>query len=188
MLAVGLRIKTGFAVAVVLERRQTNCVAVRRELVALSTQSVPDSQQPYHPALELPADRGEQVTARAVTAVRETARREMQRLLTDLTGLRRAGLVVGSLAKPDSIGNPHIRAHALEGKLFREVVSEALEARGLTAGILLEREAYDQAAGDLDRPAAGLRSEIDLLGKGTIKPWRAEEKLAALAAYWQLLK
>jgi hypothetical protein len=36
--------------------------------------------------------------------------------------IRRAALVVGSQIDPAKIANPHIRAHALEGWLFRSVV------------------------------------------------------------------
>jgi hypothetical protein len=186
MIALGLRIKTGFAIAVVVERAGTRYAALQRQVVPLSTAEVPESQQPYHPALELPEKRGQVVTERAVAAVRAVARREMDDLLKTLPSLQGAALVVGSVVAPDTIANPHIRAHALEGKLFREVVAEALERRGTRAALLLERDAYDKAAADLACAATSLRREVDALGKGTVTPWRAEEKLAALAAYWTL--
>src|SRR5262245_53695321 len=111
MIALGLRIKTGFAIAVVVERTGSQCAALRRQVVALSTPEVPESQQPYHPALELPEKRGQLVTDRAVAAVRSVARGEMATLLSALPDLHGATLVVGSLVPPDSIANPHIRAH-----------------------------------------------------------------------------
>ena len=186
MPALGLKIKTGFAIAILLEGEGDTLRATRREVVALSTSEVPDSQQPYHPALDLPATSGAAVTRRATAAVRKTARREMAALLKSLPTLRRAGLVVGSVIDPSQIANPHIRAHALEGKLFRQVVAAELSRHGVAHVVLIERDAYTQAAREMHVDAGELREKIDTLGKGHIRPWRSEEKLAALAAWCQL--
>ena len=97
-------------------------------------------------------------------------------------------VVVGSVIDPDSLGNPHVRVHALEGKLFREVVAEALEEQGIECGVLIERDAYAKVAADVSATEQKLRAEIAALGQGLIKPWRSEEKLATLAARWQLQK
>ncbi len=50
------------------------------------------------------------------------------------------------LTDPQSISNPQIRAHALEGQLFRSVLIEAVEAHGLSCSVVLERETYTKAA------------------------------------------
>jgi hypothetical protein len=110
----------------------------------------------------------------------------MSALFRTLPSIRSAGLVVGSVVDPAAIANPHIRAHALEGKLFRQVVAAELSRHGVAHTVLLERDAYEQVARELDLTAAELRKRVDGLGKGTIKPWRSEEKLAALAAWCQL--
>jgi hypothetical protein len=52
----------------------------------------------------------------------------------------RAGLMVGSVIDPDSIANSHIRAHALEGQLFRTMLEAALEARGVSCTIFREHD------------------------------------------------
>lgn len=54
---------------------------------------------------------------------------------------RTAGLVVGSLIEPERIANQHMRAHALEGRLFRTVLAEGLEARGLRVVLLRDKAA-----------------------------------------------
>ena len=54
----------------------------------------------------------------------------------------RAALVVGSQIDPANIANPHIRAHALEGRLFRSAVAETLQDHEIRTEILLERDAY----------------------------------------------
>ena len=78
-----------------------------------------------------------------------------------------------------------MRAHALEGKLYRDLVEDALERAGIRTGILVERGAYERVADAIDEPVKELRGRVASLG-ANVKPWRAEEKLAALAAYWQL--
>ena len=103
------------------------------------------------------------------------------------SGFERAAMVVGSVIDPDSLGNPHVRVHALEGKLFREVVAEALKKRGIDCGVLVERDVYAKAAPTLASTEPKLRAEIAALGHGRIKPWRAEEKLATLAALWSMV-
>ena len=118
--------------------------------------------------------------------MRRTAAREMRKVLQEGGAIKRAGMVVGSVIDPNSLGNPHVRVHALEGKLFRDVVAEALAAEGIECGVLVERDAYAKAAADVSATEQRLRTEIAALGQGRIKPWRSEEKLATLAARWQL--
>jgi hypothetical protein len=96
--------------------------------------------------------------------------------------------VVGSTIDPDKLGNPHVRVHALEGKLFREVVVSALAEKGVDCTVLLERNAYEQVAADVCSTEARVREDIAALGHGKVKPWRAEEKLATLAAWWRMRK
>jgi hypothetical protein len=96
-------------------------------------------------------------------------------------------MVVGSVIDPDSLGNPHVRVHALEGKLFRDVVAEALARQGIDCGVLVERDAYARVAADQESKEPQLRAQVAALGQGRIKPWRAEEKLATLAALWSMV-
>src|SRR5207249_10487483 len=57
-----------------------------------------------------------------------------------------AALVVGSQIDPGSIANPHIRAHAFEGQLFRSVLEEALQGYRIRTEVVIERDAYAQGA------------------------------------------
>ena len=186
MKGVGLKIRSGFAVAVVVERRGDGFSVESRQVVALSSEALPQSRFPYHPTIEMPAPRGDAVSNEAVAAVRRAAAREMKAFLENAGSLACAGIVVGSLIDPKHISNPHIRAHAREGELFRTVVTDALAKAGVACGVLIEKEAYERVAADVSRSADRLRSEIAALGQKRIKPWRTEEKLATLAACWQL--
>jgi hypothetical protein len=186
MQAIGLKIKSGFAIAAIVQRNQDGPVIEAVRKVLLSSEELPQSRFPYHPTLELPERQGNALSAKAVNEVRRVAAQELRKVLDEFDGLARAAMVVGSVIDPDSLGNPHVRVHALEGKLFREVVAEALKKRGIACGVLVERDAYAKAAPTLTSTEPRLRAEIAALGHGRIKPWRAEEKLATLAALWAM--
>jgi hypothetical protein len=103
--------------------------------------------------------------------------------------IRRAALVVGSQIDPANIANPHIRAHALEGHLFRSAVEEALRDHEIRTEVLLERDAYPSAAARLKQSSDDVKRAIEDLGRSAPAkggPWRAEQKLAALAALFVL--
>jgi hypothetical protein len=102
---------------------------------------------------------------------------------TEERPLTAAGLVVGSLIDPDRIANQHIRIHALEGQLFREVVEQTLAASGLRCSVWRERDLYGAAVERLGLPESQIRSTIALLGRGIDGSWRAEQKAAAVAAW-----
>ena len=117
--------------------------------------------------------------------VRRVARQSITRLLAEYRGfvIRRAALVIGSQIDPASIANPHIRAHALEGQLFRTTLDDALRAHRIHTVILIERDAYSKASAHLKKASSDLRRVTQNLGRSGEGPWRAEQKLAALAAW-----
>jgi hypothetical protein len=103
--------------------------------------------------------------------------------------IKRAALVVGSQIDPVEIANPHIRAHALEGRLFRSVVEQALRDHEICTDVLLERDAYPSVAARLKQSIDDVKRAIQALGQSVAAkavPWRAEQKLAALAALFVL--
>jgi hypothetical protein len=84
---------------------------------------------------------------------------------------------------PATIANDHIRIHALEGQLFRTVVEEAASRSRVACSIWRERDLYETAAGVLKQPEPKLRNILAALGRDLTSSWRAEQKLAALAAW-----
>jgi hypothetical protein len=186
MKAIGLKIKSGFAIAAIVQRSADGSVIEAVRKIPLSSDDLPQSRFPYHPTIELAERQGAALSAKAVKEVRRVAAQEMRKVLEEFDGIEHAAMVVGSVIDPDSLGNPHVRVHALEGKLFREVVADALQKRGIECGVLVERDAYAKAAPTLASTEPNLRAEIAALGHGRIKPWRAEEKLATLAAVWSM--
>jgi hypothetical protein len=186
--AVGFRIKSGWATAVLVGLSESLQVLDRR-IVELSDQSVSESRQPYHADFgTLEEDAAE--IRRRTGVVRRVAERSVAELLRSYRSLgyrpQKAVLVVGSLIDPAAVANPHIRAHALEGRLFRTVLKEALESAKLACGVILEKEVYAEAAAALGRAEDEIKRTVSALGRSTGGPWRADEKLAAAAAWMRL--
>lgn len=186
MKTVGLRIRSGFAVAVVASGTADAWRVGCCRKVMLTDEAVPFARSPFHPLIDLGREDGELASRRAVATVQATSRRQMGGFLKAVGPLRAAAIVVGSLADPDTISNPHIRVHAREAELFRGVVAEALDRAGVPYEFLCEREAYPRIAKELHWPESLLRAEVGAKGRGTVKPWRADEKLAALGGLWKL--
>ncbi len=79
-----------------------------------------------------------------------------------------------------------MRAHASEGLLFRTVVEQALARQRLAHGVLLEKRALADAARALGKSEAEIGRALAAMGKQAGRPWRAYEKLAAIAAWMAL--
>lgn len=185
--AVGLRVKTARAVAVIVTGSVEAPHVVAREVLQLWDPEVPDSRQPYHAALGLPEPKATEVVRRARAAVEAASARAAQRLGETLeqAGYRLCGvgLVVGSDRDPTKLGNPHVRAHAREGRLYADVLGEAMAGLGAPHLVLVEREAWKEAGTRLGRPAETLKRAVAELGRALGPPWRADEKSAAVAAW-----
>jgi hypothetical protein len=187
--AVGLRVKSGWAAAVLLTgtARSPQLFDVRR--IELSDPQHPETRQPYHAAMGK-LERDARKINQRIDVVRGIAQQSIATLLAGYRQqnfrIRRAALVVGSQIDPDSIANPHIRAHAFEGRLFRSVLEESLRAHRIRASILIERHAYAHAVEELKQTNQNVRRKIQNFGREMEMPWRAEQKLAAVAAWLAL--
>jgi len=190
--ALGFRVRSGWAAVVLLVDTAHSPQLWDVNRVELCDPRLPETRQPYH------AGTGELETDSTTLNRRERVVRciSQQSLTTLLNGYRqkgfrvgRAALVVGSQIDPANIANPHIRAHAFEGRLFRSAVEEALRDQEVRADILLERDVYACVAARLKRSSDDVKREIQDLGRSAAAqggPWRAEQKLAAVAALFAL--
>ncbi|MEK6300115.1 MAG: hypothetical protein AABO41_05285 [Acidobacteriota bacterium] len=189
--ALGFRVKSGRAIAVVLAGPPESPQVLARREVKLCDPAEPDSMQPYHAALEMPGQTAAKAIERLVKIVRRAANASVGELIEEWRGAGHeicgAGLVVGSLIDPATITNDHIRAHALEGQLFRVSVQEALVKNGLTSVAIPERDVYLTTATALGKSEDELKRTVSELGRALAGPWRADEKTAALAA-WMVLR
>jgi hypothetical protein len=187
--ALGFRVKSGWAAAVLLSgsARSPQLCDVRQ--IDLSDPQFPETKQPYHAAMGKLLTDTRKIDQR-VEMVRCVAQKSIAVFLSSHRQngyrIRGAALVVGSKIDPASIANPHVRAHALEGQLFRSVLEQALQQHRIRTDVFTEREAYGKAAIVLKEPNENVRRTIQNFGRATEGPWRAEQKFAALAAWLAL--
>jgi hypothetical protein len=183
--AVGFTVKSGWACVVLVSGAVTSPVIVESRRVELSDPEIPDARQPYHAGFATARDAGPRLT-RLVSSIKRFGRSSVSGVIRRYQAshdVRGAGVVVGSLIDPKTIGNDHIRIHALEGQLFRGVVTDAAQRRGVRCAVWRERDLLDVAAKALERPEGQLRGIVAALGREVDGPWRAEQKSAALAAW-----
>jgi hypothetical protein len=188
--AIGFRVKSGWAVAVLLEGPASAPIVLDRRRIELSDPATPQSYQPYHAGLDHAAAAAG-VTERLAGIVALCARRSLATLLQCYGPAGRRiqgiGIVTGSAIDPASIANPHVRAHAAEGRLFRTVLEEAARGEGVSATTVLERELYPTLAQWLKLTPADLRRIVTDIGRPLGAPWGANEKAAAAGA-WLAMK
>ncbi len=187
--ALGFRVKSGWAVAILIDGSVESPHVSDNRVIGLSDPQDPATRQPYHAAMGTFETNAAKLKRRT-QSVNRMVKKAVADLLQQHTDkgytIRRAGLVVGSQIDPDSIANPHIRAHALEGRLFRTMLEAALQSRGIRCAIFTEHDTYAEAAKTLDKSPAQIKRVLTRLGDATNGPWRAEQKLAALVAWMSL--
>jgi hypothetical protein len=184
--ALGFTVKSGWASAVVIGGTAADPELVAAERLELSDPEDADARQPFHDGFSTMREDGPALT-RLLASVKTFGRREVRNWIRaqQKTGynLCGSGIVVGSLIDPRTIGNEHIRIHAMEGQLFRGVIADACEAENLPRVIVRERDLLQQAKTALRMPEAHIENRLAGMGKGRDGPWRAEHKLAALGAW-----
>jgi hypothetical protein len=100
--------------------------------------------------------------------------------------VKSAGIVGSADRDLRAIGNPHIRAHAAEGILFRRVLEIAAARNELVTATFSEKGLETSAASQLDLTVFALRNRLADFGRVIGRPWRADEKTAATAAWLAL--
>ncbi len=187
--ALGFRVKSGWAVAVLLDGSARSPHLCQNGVIDLSDPRDPETQQPYHAATGK-LETNETKLKRRIESVRRVTKKSIVDFVKHFTNkryvIRGAGLVVGSVIDPELIANPHIRAHALEGRLFRTTLQSALQAHGIHCAVFRERDIYTAAAKSLRQSPQQIKRALIEFGRSATQSWRAEQKLAALAA-WMLL-
>jgi len=188
---LGFRVKTGRAIAIALAGSAAQPRILFRREVPLCDPKVPESRQPYHgaimpfvPSTPQAAVRGRKAAERVAVSVVKSLREELRKAGHSLHAIT---LVVSSNPDVSKIGSAHVRAHALEGILFREVLEAGARACRLPSQTLLEREALSRAAAVLRLTPAAVQKALAQFGSQAGRPWRAEEKSAALGAWLALV-
>ena len=166
---IGFRTHSGWAVAVAMAGGEP----VERRRIDLCDCLIAGSAQPYHAAAEMPFRQAEAHLKRCEEISAAMAEAAVQRLVKDLAargyGVTGCSILLASgrpLADLAKILAAHPMIHTAEGEFYRE----ACRRCGLPVLGIKERE------------LCPLVAEVAGLGKGMGPPWRADEKLCALAA------
>jgi hypothetical protein len=183
---LGLRVKSGIAIVAVIEGDPKSWRVVHAGQVSLTSAVGQYARFPYHPLVELDSERGAALSREAVAVVRSESGRQLAGALKSLEPIGSAGVVAGGTIDPNEITNPHIRAHAREGRLFREVVIAALDRAEIPHRVLSDKKARTELAAELGIPEREVWDTIARAGQGTVRPWRIDEKLAAAGALYVL--
>ena len=190
---LGFRVKSGWA-AVVLLANTARCPQLCHICrIELCDPRLPETRQPYHTSTGKLETNPTKLNRRE-RVVRKVSKQSLTELLKRYREKRfrvkRAALVVGSQINPGDIANPHIRAHALEGRLFRSAVAQTLQHYEIRTEVLLERNVYASVAARLKQSNDDVKRAVQGFGRSIpakAGPWRAEQKLAALAAWFVLV-
>jgi hypothetical protein len=182
--AIGLRPHTGWAALVVIGRAPSALIDRRRlELLAPGR---PD--QLYHAAAERELDDAAELVAETVAAVDALAARTLRKVLDEQHGRSRniiaCGLIGTARTTPSlaAVLASHARIHAAEGDLFRNALAKAAQSAGLPLVIVPEKDAAAETAHALGITPASLQRHVAEIGHIAGAPWRADQKLAAMAA------
>lgn len=188
--SIGLRAKTGRTIAVVLAGPSGSPQVLKRLELSLVNPRVPATYQPYHEVMELPWAEGQVAVRKFARAIEETASKALAKLIRSVQAEDYSVCGVGIVGAPErnleKIGSPHIRAHAAEGVLFRHVLEVAAKENRLGRRVFAEHDFNQFAAAELESTAGELEALLGELGKPVGRPWRADEKKAAAAAWLAL--
>ncbi|MFZ0677347.1 hypothetical protein [Candidatus Binatus sp.] len=186
-IAIGFRVKTGRATAVVMAGPASAPRVLSRKSVQLFDPTIPESHQPFHAEIELPPADSARVVPIALRAVERVALEALRELVAEvqsgLGSIVGIALVAGSATDPESIRNPHMRAHAREGQLFPQALAMAAKTMHIPAMTIVESEVFTIAAARLGKSSDAIKVAVTELGRDVGKPWSAEEKAAAAAAW-----
>ena len=179
--AIGLKTKTGKAIAVVLRETGARPEFVSRETLKLYDEDLPETVQPYHNVMEMPWSESVIAIKKPIAAIEKIAAAALRTLIDSVQaqGMRVMSVAIVGPAdrKLERIGNPHIRAHAAEGVLYRAVMETAARENKCAS------RSFVDPAPELGRPAREVKKFLGDIGKIAGTPWRADEKTAALAAW-----
>jgi len=150
--------------------------------VSLIDDAYPLTSGPYHHVMDLPWSEALIAVKDLETQIQSATDRNVARLLEEMQSrklkIRGIGVVGSPMRNLEKIGNPHIRAHAAEGILFRRVLEVSAETHELPCGGFTEDE--------LKNVAEQIGAKLKELGRIAGSPWRADERLAATAAWLAL--
>ena len=187
LVAIGLRAKTGRAIAVVLGGPPESPIVLLKTEISLIDPNLPATAQPYHAVMDLSWEESERRVRKSARAIERIAARAIATLVKTQLAEDHSVVGVGIVGAPDRdlarIGNPHIRAHAAEGVLFRLVLERAAALNGLKSQTFSDRKFEEVTTQSLGARKGSIEASWNRLRRSVPPPWRTEEKQAATTAW-----
>jgi len=164
-LAIGFRVKTGRATAVVMAGPASAPRVLSRRSLQLWDPAIPRIFINLgHTDFELPPDESARIVPIALKAVDRVALSALRELLDEVRSTHGSivgvALVAGSSTDPESIHNPHMRAHAREGQLFPQALAAAAKTMRIPAVTLVESEVFTSAAAKLGKSPDAIKLAV----------------------------
>jgi hypothetical protein len=188
--SIGFRAKTGKAIAIALRHGNPLPAYLARWELVLHDPKIPATSQPHHQVMELPWSDAQAAVRQFEGCIENIAAKEMAELMSHLRSKGFSVSGVGVVGSPDRklehIGNPHIRAHAAEGILFRRVLEVAAAQHGLQCRSFSDRSFEEQTLPQLQSKPREIADALASIGRAAGKPWRSDERAAAVAAWLML--
>lgn len=193
--AVGFRVHSGWAAAVVVCGPASAPVVVQRRRIELVKVFSYTYRQPYHTAEKMPLPDARTFVREVHSESKRLALSSLRSLQKELAEgdikLTRGALLLASgreLPELEKILASHALIHTADGELFRESLRAACARSGLTLDEVREKELFATGARVLRAEPAALQRRVAALGKALGPPWSQDEKYAALAAWLSLTR
>jgi len=186
--ALGVRTHSGWAAYVVLDGAPSEPSILFRGLMQLCDAKIEGSKQPFHHAEPMSFEAAETFLGRCRTSSRSLAGSAIGEIVRVHGGLKACCILTASgrpLPPLRAILASHALIHAAEGEFYREAVRDAADERGIPTEFLKERD-MPALADRLPGDEASRREVLNAFGKKMGSPWRQDEKLAAMAAWFGL--
>lgn len=188
--AIGFRTKTAKAIAIALSS-PGNSQFVGRWNLELYDHKTPETGQPHHVVMELAWPEALKAVRKYAEMIDDVATEQLRTLLKELKpaiDIRCVGVVGSPDRNLEKIGNRHIRAHAAEGMLYRRSMETAARRCGIECRSFGDRGFDDLATQTLGRTSKEITTMMKTVGQSAGRPWRADERAAATAAWIALLR
>jgi hypothetical protein len=191
--ALGFRVHSGWAAAVVLCGPLDAPVVVDRRKIQLVKIFSYTFRQPYHTAGKMPRQDATKFIRGVQSEAKRLALSSLRSLQMDLAEddfkiVCSALLLASGRALPalEQILASHALIHTADGELFRDSLRAACARLHLPVLGIREKELFATASKAFGTPPAAIKCRIAALGKSLGPPWSQDEKFAALGAWLSL--
>jgi hypothetical protein len=193
--ALGFRVHSGWAAAVVLCGPPDAPVVVDRRKLQLVKTFTYTFRQPYHTAEKMPRQDAIKFIRDVQSDAKRLALSSLRSLQANLAEgdfkIVRSALLLASgrpLPELEQILASHALIHTADGEFFRDSLRAACALCHLPMEGIREKELFAMASEAFSIQPAALKRRVAALGKSLGPPWSEDEKFAALGAWLTLAR